>query len=87
MESYRDHQKSIEVRVQDLLGSMTLTEKIGQLGSVYANSLLEKQRLSAVASRGLLTARNRPDKCHRTDLGSRPFGARRVRQRDSAIPR
>ncbi len=33
---------------------MTLTEKIGQLGSVYANSLLEKQRLSAVASRDLL---------------------------------
>jgi beta-glucosidase len=54
MELYRDRLTSIDLRVKDLLGRMTLTEKIGQMGSVYASSLLDEQRLSVAAAGDLL---------------------------------
>lgn len=43
---YQDPQQPIETRVQDLLGRMTLEEKIAQIGSVWVYELLNDQRLN-----------------------------------------
>lgn len=43
---YQDPQQPIATRVQDLLGRMTLEEKIAQIGSVWVYELLNDQRLN-----------------------------------------
>jgi len=43
MASYRDHQESIGRQGQEPAERNDPREKIGQLGSVYANSLLENR--------------------------------------------
>ena len=43
MEVYRDSTKSTETRVKGLLSRMTLEEKISQLGSPFALTLLEDE--------------------------------------------
>jgi len=57
-EPYRDPQVGIEERVDDLLGRMTVEEKIAQLGSVWFTSLVDdegfsRERARAVAPAGL----------------------------------
>jgi beta-glucosidase len=55
---YRDPGLSIEARVTDLLGQMTLTEKIAQLGSIWAFEVvgpdgLDRDRMAALLGEGL----------------------------------
>ncbi|MBN1191464.1 MAG: glycoside hydrolase family 3 C-terminal domain-containing protein [Dehalococcoidales bacterium] len=47
MEAYRDSSATIDVRVSDLLGRMTLDEKLAQIGGVFASRLMENEGFSA----------------------------------------
>jgi hypothetical protein len=51
---YRDSALPFEDRVTDLLGRMTLVEKVAQVGSVWGPDLLEGQRVSAEKADALL---------------------------------
>src|SRR5512136_763756 len=48
---YRDPHLPIEERVRDLLGRMTLEEKIAQLGGVWSTQLFEGERFSEEKAR------------------------------------
>lgn len=52
---YRDETKSVEERVEDLLGRMTINEKIGQMALVEKNSLLLKTDIASFGLGGLLS--------------------------------
>ena len=54
MDIHRDTSKAIEQRVEDLIALMTLDEKIAQLGSTYADVLLENGRFSAGLATGVM---------------------------------
>ncbi|NEE01880.1 glycoside hydrolase family 3 N-terminal domain-containing protein [Phytoactinopolyspora halotolerans] len=73
---YSDPGASIEDRVDDLLGRMTPDEKRAQLGSVWAFSLLEGNRLAPQRARSVLAQ----------GLGhlTRPAGSTGMRPRDVA---
>jgi beta-glucosidase len=56
--SYRDAELSIDVRVADLLGRMTIEEKVAQLGSVWAFEIvgigaLDRERAALLMGRGI----------------------------------
>jgi beta-glucosidase len=51
---YKDEGLPIERRVEDLLGRMTLEEKVAQLGSVNARRIVLERRFSAPAAKDLL---------------------------------
>lgn len=46
MKTYLDPSATVEERVKDLLESMTIVEKIAQLGSLYATPVMENGRFS-----------------------------------------
>ena len=49
--SYRDPARSVEERAGDLLGRMTLDEKLAQLGCVWSVQLVENERFSERCAR------------------------------------
>jgi hypothetical protein len=51
---YRDPTRSIPERVRDLLGHMTLDEKIAQLGSAWVYELLDNSGFSPDKARALM---------------------------------
>jgi len=50
-EPYRDPRQSIDVRVADLVGRMTLEEKLAQIGGVWSTSLLDNGAFSESKAR------------------------------------
>src|SRR5690606_8810272 len=52
--AYRDPTRPIEVRVADLLGRMTLAEKVAQLGSAWIFQLASGPQLDPARAEGLL---------------------------------
>jgi beta-glucosidase len=52
--SYRDRELAPDDRVEDLLGRMTLDEKLAQLGCVWSTQLVEDDRFSEAKARELL---------------------------------
>jgi beta-glucosidase len=54
MEIYRDHSKSIDARVKDLVSKMTMDEKIAQIGGVWSYELLDGEKFSKANAQLLL---------------------------------
>jgi beta-glucosidase len=46
MELYRDQNQPLDMRIQDLLGRMSVDEKLAQMGSLYASTLMQKDVFS-----------------------------------------
>ena len=53
-EPYRDPAASVDERVADLLGRMTLEEKVAQLGAIWVNQLVRKNAFDHTVARELL---------------------------------
>jgi beta-glucosidase len=51
---YRDPSLGVAARADDLLGRMTLAEKVAQLGGVWSTALVEGERFSEARARALL---------------------------------
>jgi len=51
---YRDPTATVDVRVADLLGRMTLDEKVAQLGSIWFSDLITDQAFDEVSASKLL---------------------------------
>ncbi len=54
MEIYRDASQPVDARVNDLLARMTLDEKVGQIGSIWAMEVLENRKFSAEKANKLM---------------------------------
>ena len=83
---YQDPSAAVADRVADLLGRMTLDEKLAQLGSAWVFQLADRDGLDVGARHALARRRDRPH--HEGERRLEPHGGRRghARQRRAAPP-
>ena len=69
-DTFRNAGAPVDERVADLLGRMTLEEKVAQLGAIWVTQLVNDDEFDDAATRALLDRRHRPDhpdrRIHRT---------------------
>ena len=77
-EAYRDPDHALDGRVRDLLGRMTIEEKLAQLGGVWSTSLLRDGQVDRAAVRRLLPHGIGHVSRIAASTGLRPAGCARV---------